>query len=292
MISYYLPSESKIGVGYQVHELANELVRRGHHVDVFSACPPVAGRAVRPPARPPHRLAAHLPLRDAAATRATSQSLRRAARARRRLLDVAPPGAARTCAPCTARASRRRSTSAASRRGCGWCCSASPRCWPASSPTGPSSSRRRRGGGRRGSDVIPNGVDADALRTRRAEPRTPHPTVLFVGTWHGRKRGAELARGFSQRRACRASPTPSSGWSPRTPRPTVPDGVEVLGRLSDDGARRRVPRGRGCSASRRPTRASASRTPRRCCRACPSSRRPNPGSDYVTDDGRSGVLVA
>jgi len=38
MISYYLPSESKIGVGYQVHELANELARRGHHVDVFSPC--------------------------------------------------------------------------------------------------------------------------------------------------------------------------------------------------------------------------------------------------------------
>lgn len=35
MISYYLPSESKIGVGYQVHELANELARRGHQVDVF-----------------------------------------------------------------------------------------------------------------------------------------------------------------------------------------------------------------------------------------------------------------
>jgi phosphatidylinositol alpha-mannosyltransferase len=43
MISYYLPSGSKIGVGYQVHELATELVRRGHHVDVFSDCPPVDG---------------------------------------------------------------------------------------------------------------------------------------------------------------------------------------------------------------------------------------------------------
>ena len=27
MISYYLPSESKIGVGYQVHALATELAR-------------------------------------------------------------------------------------------------------------------------------------------------------------------------------------------------------------------------------------------------------------------------
>lgn len=34
--SLYLPSGSKIGVGYQVHYLANELVRRGHDVTVFS----------------------------------------------------------------------------------------------------------------------------------------------------------------------------------------------------------------------------------------------------------------
>ena len=38
MISYYLPSGSKIGVGYQVHALANELVRRGHEVTVLSGC--------------------------------------------------------------------------------------------------------------------------------------------------------------------------------------------------------------------------------------------------------------
>lgn len=38
MISYYLPSESKIGVGYWVDQLAREMVRRGHRVTVFSAC--------------------------------------------------------------------------------------------------------------------------------------------------------------------------------------------------------------------------------------------------------------
>jgi phosphatidylinositol alpha-mannosyltransferase len=38
MISYYLPSGSKIGVGYQAHALANELVSRGHEVTVFSGC--------------------------------------------------------------------------------------------------------------------------------------------------------------------------------------------------------------------------------------------------------------
>ena len=53
MISYYLPSESKIGVGYQVHALATALADRGHDVTVLSACAPVPGaryghRLVRP----------------------------------------------------------------------------------------------------------------------------------------------------------------------------------------------------------------------------------------------------
>jgi glycosyltransferase involved in cell wall biosynthesis len=43
MISYYLPSGSKIGVGYQVHALANAMVDRGHRVTVFSACEASSG---------------------------------------------------------------------------------------------------------------------------------------------------------------------------------------------------------------------------------------------------------
>src|SRR5438105_4280120 len=43
--SLYLPSGSKIGVGYQVHALANNMVGRGHSVTVFSPCPqPVDAR--------------------------------------------------------------------------------------------------------------------------------------------------------------------------------------------------------------------------------------------------------
>ena len=38
--SLYLPSGSKIGVGYVVHAYANELVRRGHSVTVFSQSGP------------------------------------------------------------------------------------------------------------------------------------------------------------------------------------------------------------------------------------------------------------
>src|SRR4051812_29278817 len=36
MASYYLPTNSKIGVGYQVHGLANALEALGDHVTVFS----------------------------------------------------------------------------------------------------------------------------------------------------------------------------------------------------------------------------------------------------------------
>jgi phosphatidylinositol alpha-mannosyltransferase len=43
MISYYLPSGSKIGVGYQAHALANTFAARGHEVTVFSGCGPSDG---------------------------------------------------------------------------------------------------------------------------------------------------------------------------------------------------------------------------------------------------------
>lgn len=36
MASYYLPSDSKIVVGYVAHRLAQVLVRRGHHLTMFS----------------------------------------------------------------------------------------------------------------------------------------------------------------------------------------------------------------------------------------------------------------
>jgi phosphatidyl-myo-inositol alpha-mannosyltransferase len=43
MISHYLPSGSKIGAGYQAHYMANALSRRGHQVTMFSLCGPTEG---------------------------------------------------------------------------------------------------------------------------------------------------------------------------------------------------------------------------------------------------------
>ena len=47
MVSYYMPSESKLGTGHQVHALANALVDRGHDVTVFTRCQPLSRRALR-----------------------------------------------------------------------------------------------------------------------------------------------------------------------------------------------------------------------------------------------------
>lgn len=47
MFSHYLPGASKGGVGYQVHRLANQLVHRGHQVTIFSPQPRPAGALYR-----------------------------------------------------------------------------------------------------------------------------------------------------------------------------------------------------------------------------------------------------
>jgi phosphatidylinositol alpha-mannosyltransferase len=47
MTSYYMPSMSKIGVGYQVHAFANGMSDRGHDVTLFTVCPPTEGARYR-----------------------------------------------------------------------------------------------------------------------------------------------------------------------------------------------------------------------------------------------------
>jgi hypothetical protein len=47
MACYYMPSNSKAGVGYQAHALATALTRRGHEVTVFTSSPSVDGAAYR-----------------------------------------------------------------------------------------------------------------------------------------------------------------------------------------------------------------------------------------------------
>ena len=209
MISYYLPSDSKIGVGYQVHELANELVRRGHHVDVISPCPPVED-ALYGLWRIP--LAGHLrTFRFALAIRRLDLSGYDVLHAhgddywlwRRRV-----PVHVRTLhGSCFEEALHIRGAKERLRMvllgfsevlaslvaGTTVVVSPKTRRWTPWVRT-----------------VIPNGVDTSRFRPRD-DDKAARPTVLFVGTWGGRKRGAELARAFSED-VRRQWPTPSSGW--------------------------------------------------------------------------------
>ena len=138
------------------------------------------------------------------------------------------------------------------------------------------------------STVIPNGV---SLRTAPADTpacRAPGRAVRrHVGGTQARP-GAR--RGVRRARACRPSPTRSSGWSPGTSPPTSTRRVKALGRVSDEELADLYARawvfclpssyeGFGIPYAE----AMASRLP--------VVATPNPGSRFVTDEGRAGILV-
>lgn len=230
MISYYLPSESKIGVGYQVHALANELARRGHHVDVFSPCAPVEGAIYE------H---VHVPLSGSMRTFRFAFEMRRRDLSSydvlhahgedywlwRRRVPVHVRTLHGSCFEEALRIEGLRekvrmvllgltevlASIVADRT---VLVSPQTRRWTPWVPT-----------------VIPNGVDTEKF-TQCDAVKWDEPTVLFVGTWHGRKRGAELARIFADYVRPRVPGAVLRMVTQDAP-PARPEGVLVLGRLSD-----------------------------------------------------------
>lgn len=226
MTSFYLPSDSKIGVGYVAHRLANALVERGHAVTMFSPC-------ARPDdARYDHRLVelhgrwrtfrwgwavARLDLRGFDVVHCHGDNHLRApwrsppvirtmhgsclseafrihgAREKLRMLALA---VTEVVGSSTAR--RTIAVSTATRRDYPWI--------------------RR---------VIPNGVDRSAFHPGVKESR---PTIVFVGTYEQRKRGRLLMEVFE--REVRPAVPDAVLWMVCSDAPPAP-GVEVLGRLSD-----------------------------------------------------------
>ena len=287
MVSYYLPSGSKTGVGYQAHAIANELADRGHHVDMFTPCDPVEG------ARYGHR---QIPLTGSLRTFRFALELRkldlgqydvlhahgddywlwrrrvpvhvrtmhgscfeealhiRGAKERLRMVAL---GFSEVLA--TLVADRTALVSPRTRRWMPWV-----------------------------RTVIPNGVDTAHFAA--SGTKSARPTVLFVGTWTGRKRGAQLAEAFV-RDVLPVVPDAELRMVTRDAPATLPAGVVALGRLDDDELVEEYGR---AWAFCLPSSYEGFGIPYAEAMAAglPVVATPNIGARYVTDEGRAGVLAS
>lgn len=286
MVSNYLPSDSKMGVGYQAHELATELAERGHEVVMFSPSPPVEG------ARYEHRA---VPLTGSLRTFKFALALReqdfagfdvihahgddywlwrrrapvhvrtmhgscfeealriRGAKERLRMLLL---GVTETLA--TLVADRTVLVSPGTRRWMPWV-----------------------------STVVPNGVDVERFATSGA--KAERPTVLFVGTWGARKRGSMLAEAFVGEVLPRV-PDAELRMVTRDAPDALPVAVHALGRLDD--ADLVAEYGRAWVFCL-PSTYEGFGIPYAEAMAAglPVVATPNIGARFVTDEGRAGVLA-
>lgn len=286
MVSNYLPSGSKIGVGYQADALARALVRRGHSVEVWSPSPPMEDATyVQHPIEVGRRMRTFrmaLALRgidfgDADVVHAHGDDYwlwSRRAPVHVRTMHGSCFEEARTIPGAkeklrmvvlgltellaTAVADRTVLVSPQTARWMPWV-----------------------------RTVIPNGVDAERFAPHGS--RADHPVVLFVGTWERRKRGRMLAEAFA-RDVLPHVPGAELRMVTQDAPADVPAGVTVLGRLSDDALAEEYARawvfclpstyeGFGIPYAEAMT------------AGLPVVASPNPGARYVTDEGRFGVLT-
>lgn len=285
MVSYYLPSGSKIGVGYQAHALANRLVERGHQVDMYTACPPTDGARYR---------TVMLLLQGRLRTFRFATALRRVDLSgydvlhahgddywlRRRRVPVHVRTLHGSCFDEALRirgvgervrmlllgmsevlatfvADRTVAVSPKTLRWTPWV-----------------------------KDVIPNGVDLGRFRPA-PDRRTSHPVVLFVGTYHGRKRGRDLVAAFQDQ--VRLRHPAAELWMVSEDAPEAP-GIRVFGRVDDETLARLYQQAwlfclpssyEGFGIPYIEAMASG----------LPVVSTPNVGARFVTRDGRDGVLA-
>lgn len=136
--------------------------------------------------------------------------------------------------------------------------------------------------------VIPNGVDLSRF-DRRDASRAAHPTIVFIGTWGGRKRGADLARIFDST-VRPAFPDAELRMVTQDAPDQLPEGVTVLGRLSDAELRAELARAWLFCL---PSSYEGFGIPyvEAMAAGVPVVATPNIGAQYVTAQGRFGVLA-
>ncbi len=286
MISYYLPSGSKIGVGYQVHELATELVCRGHHVDVYSECPPVEGATYG------H---VHVQLTGSLRTFRFATHLRKVDFSRYDVLHAhgddywmwrrRVPVHVRTLHGSCFDEARTVNGVKEKVRMVALGFSEVLASLVADRTVVVSPGTRRWTPWVRG--VIPNGVDTQRFRPEGA--RSAHPTILFVGTWTGRKRGQALAHAF-QRHVLPAYPDAELRMVTRDVPADAGTNITGLGNVDDSALAEEYRRAwvfclpssyEGFGVPYAEAMASATAV----------VATPNVGARYVTNDGRDGALT-
>lgn len=286
LTSYYLPSGSKIGVGYMVHYLANQLVRRGHEVTVFSACPRCADARYE---------TVQLPCGKPFQTFRFAWNLRKVDFSRFDVLNAhgddpflwgcnRPRHVHTYHGACLAEMFHAASFRIRLKMAALALCELDS-AFLADERVAVSANTRRyipRIG-----TIIPNGVDVSKF-TPGTEPKSECPSVLFVGSMAGRKRGAMLVDLFE-----------------REIRPALPEAQ--LWMVCEDSIERRGVRSFGrvslerlVSLYRRawvfcmPSSYEGFGVPYIEAMACgvPVVATPNPGACEVTCDGRYGWLAA
>ena len=228
IISLYLPSGSKIGVGYQVHHLANALVGRGHSVEVFSQSGPSPDSRYAVTVVPPRRR-----LR----TFGFAWDLRKQNWDGFDVLNAhgddwflwgkrRPRHVHTFHGSCLAEMLHTRGIVGRARMGALALCEYEACLLADELVTVSANTRRYIPSVKR---VIPCGVDTHAFSPKG--PKSDLPSLLFVGTMHGRKRGAMLLDHF--RKTIRPAVPGAELWCVcDTPDGEVDgDGVRWMGRV-------------------------------------------------------------
>jgi len=186
--SNYLPSGSKIGVGYQVHALANALVGRGHEVTVFSQTGPSDDSLYDVSViRPRRRLRTFAFAWDLRKVDFRGYDVLNAHGDDWFLWGCRRPRHVHTFhGSCLAEMLHIKGITQRMRMGALALCEYNSLLLPDETVAVSENTRRYIPFIRH---VIPCGVDTDAFHPGE---KSPQPAILFVGTMHGRKRGRML----------------------------------------------------------------------------------------------------